>query len=177
MQSANPLFVMILVPALTWGVYPVLETVGLRISALRRISVGLILAAASYLVVGWLQHQIDANQETVSHAWQALPYLILTTAEVLVSTTGLEFAYTQAAPSMKGAIMSFWFLTMALGNLLVTTITQIGGQAGGNESVTPERFFLYAGIAAGVALLFMIVASCHRERQFHEVAHSKSRSD
>jgi POT family proton-dependent oligopeptide transporter len=47
------------------------------------------------------------------------PYLILTTAEVLISTTGLEFAFTQAAAEMKSTIMSFWLLTVAIGNLFV----------------------------------------------------------
>jgi POT family proton-dependent oligopeptide transporter len=40
--------------------------------------------------------------------WQVLPYVLLTLGEVLVATTGLEFAYSQAPLSMKGAIMAFW---------------------------------------------------------------------
>ena len=34
-------------------------------------------------------------------AWQFPQYLLLTTAEVLVSVTGLEFSYTQAPRSMR----------------------------------------------------------------------------
>jgi len=162
MQSLNPLLVMILVPALNWGLYPFLESCGLRITALRRMSLGLLLTAASYVVVGWLQHRIEAK-ETLSLAWQSVPYVIITTAEVLVSTTGLEFAYTQAAPSMKSTIMSFWLLTVALGNLLVTTITQLGG-GHGDESVSSDRFYLYAGMTAGVAFLFALIATRYRYR-------------
>lgn len=162
MQSLNPLLVMILVPVLNWGVYPLIERTGSRATALRRMSVGLALTALSYVMVGWLQGRLEAK-ETLSLAWQAGPYLILTTAEVLVSATGLEFAYTQAAPSMKSAIMSFWLLTVAIGNLLVTTITQLGG-GHGTESVSSGRFYLYSGMTAGVAVLFIVIAACYRYR-------------
>jgi len=154
--------VMILVPVLNWVVYPLIERVGPRVTALRRMSVGLLLTAASYVIVGWLQGRLEAK-ESLSLAWQAVPYIVLTTAEVLVSTTGLEFAYTQAAPSMKSSIMSFWLLTVAFGNLLVTTITQLGG-GHGSESVSSGRFYQYAGLTAGVAVLFIIVAACYRYR-------------
>ena len=69
MQSLNPLLVMILIPLLNWGLYPFLEARGLRVTALRRISIGLLLTAASYVIVGWLQHRIKV-EETVSLAWQ-----------------------------------------------------------------------------------------------------------
>mgnify|MGYP002261046968 CR=1 FL=1 len=48
--------------------------------------------------------------------WQVIPYLILTVGEVLVSVTGLEFAYTQAPPAMKSVIMSLWYVTIAAGS-------------------------------------------------------------
>jgi POT family proton-dependent oligopeptide transporter len=51
--------------------------------------------------------------------WQMLPYVLLTFGEVLVATTGLEFAYSQAPLSMKGAIMAFWNLSVTVGNLWV----------------------------------------------------------
>jgi POT family proton-dependent oligopeptide transporter len=168
MQSLNPLLVMILVPVLTWWFYPFLEKFGFKVTPLRRISLGLLLTSASYLLVGWFQQRIEAH-EHITLAWQTISYIVLTTAEVLVSTTGLEFAYTQAAPSMKSMIMSFWLLTVAIGNLLVTTITQLGttaGQAGGhgNESVTAGRFYLYAGLTFGIAVLFTLVALRYRYR-------------
>jgi POT family proton-dependent oligopeptide transporter len=162
MQSLNPLLVMILIPLLNWGVYPLIEARGFRVTPLRRMSLGLLLTSLSYVVVAQLQARIAAG-ESVSLAWQTVPYIILTTAEVLVSTTGLEFAYTQAAPSMKSTIMSFWLLTVAFGNLLVTTITQLGG-GHGDESVSAKRFYEYAGMTAVVAVLFMVIAACYRYR-------------
>ena len=38
--------------------------------------------------------------------------------QVMNSATGLEFAYTQAPPSMKSVVQSFWLLTTCLGNII-----------------------------------------------------------
>jgi len=166
MQSANPALVMILVPLLTLGLYPRL---GKLATPLKRMALGLFLTSASYVMVALIQKQIESGAQ-LSVAWQVVPYIVLTTGEVLVSTTGLEFAFTQAAPEMKSTIMSFWLLTVAFGNLLVTVITAIGGMfskpgAGAQDlSVSTSRFFLYAGIMFVVAIVFCIVAARYRYR-------------
>jgi POT family proton-dependent oligopeptide transporter len=162
MQSLNALLILILVPLLSWVIYPWIEKRGLQVTALRRMALGFVFTVLSFLVIGWLQGRLEAKQE-LSLAWQALPYLFLTIGEVLISTTGLEFAYTQAFPSMKSTIMGLYFLTVSLGNLIVTTITQIGG-GHGDESVTSGRFYVYALIATGVGVLFTIIAACYQYR-------------
>jgi POT family proton-dependent oligopeptide transporter len=164
MQSANALLVMILVPILTLGVYPL---IGKWARPLKRMSFGLFLTAASYVIVALIQKQIE-NHHSISLAWQVVPYIVLTTAEVLVSTTGLEFAFTQAAPQMKSSVMSFWLLTVSFGNLIVTAVTKLlasGGKAGESGSVSTSRFFLYAGMTFIVAILFSLVAASYRYRK------------
>jgi POT family proton-dependent oligopeptide transporter len=160
MQSANPALVMILVPLLTLVVYPRIGKFG---TPLKRMSFGLFLTAASYVIVALLQQRIDAGAQ-VNVAWQTLPYIVLTTAEVLVSTTGLEFAFTQAAPEMKSTIMSFWLLTVAFGNLVVSALTKVLSSAEGGhaDSVSAKRFYLYAGLTFAVAILFSVVAMRYR---------------
>ena len=160
MQSLNPLLVMILVPLLTGVVYPLF---GRWVTPLRRIGTGMFVAGASYLVVAWLQQRLASGAQ-LSVLWQALPYVVLTTAEVLVSTTGLEFAYTQAAKSMKSIIMSFWLLTVAAGNGLVALITKFGGAGSHDASVTPGRFLLYALITFTVSAVFVVVSLFYRYR-------------
>lgn len=163
MQSANPALVMILVPLLTLGIYP---RIGRFASPLRRMSLGMFLAALSYVVVALLQAQIEAGVQT-SVLWQIVPYVILTTAEVLVSTTGLEFAFREAAPEMKSTIMSLWLVTIALGDLLVVGITKVFSSSGPKAhagSVSTSRFFLYAGLTFIVAILFSLVAARYRYR-------------
>jgi len=163
MQSMNPMLVMVLIPLLNRGIYPDLEEGGVPVTGLRRRGGGLVLTAGSYLIVGWLQTRIEAG-ETVSVLWQTVPYIVLTTGEILVSTTGLEFAYTQAAPTMKSTIMSFWLLTIAMGNLGVAAITTLAGGGHGDASVSAGRFFFYAGLTFAVSVLFVVVASFYRYR-------------
>ena len=160
MQSTNPVLVMLLVPFLTLGIYPWL---GARVTPLRRMGWGMFIAAFSYVIVGWLQQRLEAGEQ-LSVAWQVLPYIFLTTGEVLISATGLEFAFTQAAPEMKSTIMSFWLLTVAAGNALVSIITSalssnVGGHSG---AVSSGRFFLYSAMTCVVGVLFVLVA-----RRYH----------
>lgn len=166
MQSMNPLLVMLLVPLTLW-VYPKIEKLGIRVSPLRRMGAGMLLAGLSYVVVGFLQMQVDAGVQ-LSVLWQTVPYLILTTAEVLISTTGLEFAFTQAAPEMKSTIMSFWLLTVAVGNLFVPLITKLKGAllpSAGSAAVSPSTFYLYAGLTFVIALVFVGIATQYKERK------------
>ena len=163
MQSANPLLVMILVPLLTLVVYPRL---GRFASPLRRMSYGMFIATFCYVIVAMIQHRLEAGV-SLSILWQIIPYIIITTAEVLVSTTGLEFAFREAAPEMKSLIMSFWLVTVAFGNLLVTVITKLfaGNGPGAHEaSVSTDRFLLYAGLTFVVAILFSSVAAFYKYR-------------
>jgi POT family proton-dependent oligopeptide transporter len=162
MQSANPAIVMVLVPLFTLLIYP---RMGKFASPLKRMAYGMFIAAMSYLVVAGLQDQIEDGAH-LCVLWQFAPYFILTTAEVLLSTTGLEFAFREAAPEMKSAIMSFWLLTVSLGNLMVTTITKLFATGGAHEaaSVSTGRFLQYAGLTFAVAILFSIVAAFYRYR-------------
>lgn len=162
MQSANPAIVMVLVPFFTLFVYP---RIGRFASPLKRMSYGMFIAASSYLVVAALQKQIEAGAH-LSVLVQFIPYLILTTAEVLLSTTGLEFAFREAAPEMKSTIMSFFLLTISVGNLMVTTITKLFATGGAHEqaSVSTGRFLQYAGLTYVVAILFSLVAAFYRYR-------------
>lgn len=162
MQSTNPLLVMLLVPLFTLVIYPWL---GKAVTPLRRMGCGMFLAAFSFVIVGWLQQRIEAGEQ-LSVAWQVVPYIFLTAGEVLISATGLEFAFTQAAPEMKSTIMSFWLITVALGNALVSVITSVlSNEAdGGSGAVSSGRFFLYAGMTAVFAVLFIFVAMRYRYR-------------
>ena len=166
MQSLNALLILFFVPILTLWVYPLM---GRFASPLKRISYGLFLAAASFVLVAWLQQRIEAG-EHLSVLWQTWPYVVVTVAEVLVSTTGLEFAFREAAPEMKSLIMSFWLLTVAVGNLFTALLT--AGLAhwtpvvasAGSASVSSGRFMLYAWLMFGVAILFSLIARTYQYR-------------
>ena len=118
MQALNPLLVMILIPANNLLLFPFLRRLGWDPTPLRRMGSGIAFAGVAWVFAGAIQLWIDRGQ-AVSILWQVLPYALLTFGEVLVSATGLEFAYSQAPASMKGVIMSFWLLATTFGNLWV----------------------------------------------------------
>ena len=116
---------------------------------------------------GWLV--IDAG-DPISITWQILPYALLTFGEVLVSAGGLEFVYSQAPASMKGTIMSLWYLGVTAGNLwvLVANATVrndavLGAIAGTGLSTTAFLMFFFAGFAFVSAVLFGVYARRYRE--------------
>jgi POT family proton-dependent oligopeptide transporter len=87
--------------------------------------------------------------------------VLLTSGEVLVSATGLEFAYSQAPLSMKGVIMAFWYLSVTVGSLwvlLVNTTVRNGAVISrvAETRLTENAFlmFFFAGFALVVALTF-----------------------
>lgn len=164
MQALNPLLVMILIPFNNLVLYPALQRSGLRVTALRRMGAGIALAGAAWIVAGVLQLWLDEGA-TVSIVWQMLPYALLTLGEVLVSATGLEFAYSQAPLSMKGTIMSFWSLSVTVGNLwvLLSNASIKSPQAlsaiqSTGYSETACLMFFFAAFALVAALLFALVA-------------------
>ena len=149
MQCLNPLFVMVLIPLLTIKVYPYVKKLA---NPMVRMGLGIVLAGLAYGLVCILQIFIDQKVE-LSILWQGIPYLVLTVAEILVSTTGLEYAYTAAGEKLKSTVSSFWSLTIALGNVLVICITSVIGGA------SVLAFSIYGILSVLVGLLFMYVTS------------------
>jgi len=52
-------------------------------------------------------------------------YFMLTLAEVFISITALEFAYTQAPNNMRTLCTGFWYATVAIGNIIVVGISEV----------------------------------------------------
>ena len=167
MQAVNPLYVMILIPIFTGWLYPFSEKVGVKPTALRRMSVGLLLAATSFLFCAWIQARLDAGQP-MSIAWQMIPYLLITSGEVLLSATGLEFAFSQAPASMKSTIMSFWLLTTAVGNFLVAVVTNLNDKM--IKATGAMQFLFYAALTFLVAGVFIWCAMRYRQRPHQPAA-------
>ena len=133
MQALNPIMVMAIIPFNNLVLYPALRRWGFEPTALRRMGTGIAVAGVAWIIAALLQLRID-DGEAVSLSTQIWPYLILTFAEVLVSATALEFAYSQASQSMKGVIMAFWYLASTFGSLWVL-LTNVAVR---NEAVTAQ---------------------------------------
>jgi POT family proton-dependent oligopeptide transporter len=157
----NPIMVMALIPLFRFGLYPLVEKMGIRVTPLRKMSAGMVIAAASFAMVAVLQYMIDGGA-TVHVLWQTFPYLVITMAEVLISITGLEFAYTQAPRSMKSTIMSMWLLTVFFGNIITAYVAKINKFEGGD-------FFTFFTVLMGVfAVGFIFMSTKYKEQNFME---------
>jgi len=88
--------------------------------------------------------------------WQVFAYLLLAVGEVLVSITALEFAYTQAPPSMKSTVMALWYVTIALGNLLTAWVASL------NQFHGAWYFAFFTALMLAGALAFAAVARRYR---------------
>ncbi len=158
----NPALVMLLVPLMSLGVYPALERRGIAFGPLRRMTAGMVIASLAYVSVALIQSSVDSRPAGEVHlAWQLVPYVLLTLGEVLVSVTGLEFAYTQAPPSMKSVVMGFWSLTTSLGNKLVAVLAaRLSGLS------ATEFFWVCAALMLVAAALFGLRARGYVTRDY-----------
>jgi proton-dependent oligopeptide transporter, POT family len=164
MQALNPALVMILIPLASGLGFPLIRRLGVEPTPLRRIGAGLAFAGLAWVVIAAIQVALDGGA-ALSIAWQVLPYAILTLGEVLVSTTGLEFAYSQAPPAMKGTLMSGWSLSVTVGNLWVLLANAAvrnpdveAAIASTGVGVTAFQMAFFAGFAFVAALAWALAA-------------------
>lgn len=168
MQALNPALVMLLIPFNNLVLYPALRRFGYEMTALRRMTAGIAFAGFSWIIVGAMQVVLNRGI-AFSITWQVLPYVFLTLGEVLVSATGLEFAYSQAPSAMKSAIMAFWSLSVTIGNLWVLVVNAsvkndsvISFVKSSGLELTAFQMFFFAAFAFAAALVFGRVARTYQ---------------
>jgi POT family proton-dependent oligopeptide transporter len=173
MQALNPALVMLLIPFNNLVLYPALRRFGFEMTALRRMTAGIAFSGFAWIAIAIMQVLLDGGT-ALTITWQILPYALLKLGEVLVSATGLEFAYSQAPPAMTGALMSFWNLSVTIGNLWVLVVNT-GVKNGAvtdfivstGFGVTAFQMFFFAIFAFAAALVFGLVARGYRTVDYY----------
>lgn len=141
MGIANAILILVLIPVFDRVFYPAMATMRMPLRALPKMWIGMALAVSSFIMAAILQFVINSRSTfapdpsdpalmicvdgCVSMLWQLPQYFVLTCGEVMLSITGLEFAYSQAPASMKSVCQACWLLTVAFGNLLVMILNEI----------------------------------------------------
>lgn len=162
-QALNPALVLLLVPIFSRYVYPTLGRY-CEVTAVRKIFAGLLLASASFVIPAWVEVRIAAGTSP-SIAWQIAAYVLLTSAEVLVSVTALEFSYTQAPRALKSLIMSFYLLSVSLGNWLTAGINYAITDPSGHARFGGAAYYTFFAVMMLVgAIGFLVVMRGYRER-------------
>jgi POT family proton-dependent oligopeptide transporter len=157
-QTLDGLFVLALIPVFTFGVYPVLERRGWRITALRKMAAGMFVTVLAFVAAAGVESMLRSGLHP-HVAWQVPQYLLLAIAEVLVSVTALEFAYTQAPVQMKSAIMGVWFVTFFAGSLLTGAVSAL------NRFQGVAYFAFFAALQLVAAIAFALIARWYPERR------------
>jgi POT family proton-dependent oligopeptide transporter len=170
MQAAGSILILILVPLMGVVGYPLMRKVGLPTSLSGKIMIGMLIAVVAFCISGGLQSYLDSGKK-LSIMWQLAPYVPLEIAEVMVSVTALEFAYSRAPARMKSVVMGVWFAIVGTGNLSVALLTTLIGTStvksdgtiaapadGRPFHLTPAaQFFFYAGLMLAGAVAFIVI--------------------
>ena len=164
-QTANPILILIFIPLVNYVLYPAISKV-FPLTPLRKIGIGLFLTALSFVVIVWIQGQIDQGLKP-SINWQFLAYVILTLGEAMVSITGLEFSYTQAPNSMKSSVMALWLLAVSAGNFFDAQFNAWDVNTDGTRKLTDYQYFTFFTLLMfGASVVFVLVASFYKGRTY-----------
>jgi dipeptide/tripeptide permease len=175
----NAILILVLIPAFDRVIYPILGQLGVSLQPLAKIFWGMALAALSFVLAALLQFYIESKGVFVDNPidtgtvicesgcvhvlWQVPQYFILTCGEVMLSITGLEFAYSQAPESMKAVCSAAWLLTVATGNLVVIFFNELDPVSwiiSSNEMVW--NFLFWSGVLGIGTLVFALMASKYK---------------
>jgi proton-dependent oligopeptide transporter, POT family len=165
MQFVNPALILVLVPLFSRVVYPMFRG-GTGPSLIVRLAVGLLVAPFAFVMSAYLEHLLD-DGVALSIAWLVIPYVLITSAEVLISPTALELFYRQAPNRMKSAVMAVYFIGVALGNYFAAGVNHLLTDSTGKPLFTgPAYFLFFAACMGAVALAFLPYARRFVEHVF-----------
>ena len=165
LQAANPFLIMILIPLFSYVIYPALNRIW-KLTPLRKIGIGMFLTAGSFLVPVWIEIQLK-NGGQPSIGWQFFAYIFLTGAEVMVSITAIEFAYTQAPRKMKSILQSIELLAISLGNAFAAVVNNIIKNEDGTSKLPGASYYWFFVVSMVVtAAIFIPVARWYKPKEY-----------
>jgi proton-dependent oligopeptide transporter, POT family len=164
-QAANPLLIMLLTPLFTYLIYPFLNNL-FKLTAIRKMVIGLFLTVIAFAVAAIIQMQLDRGS-IPNIGWQLIAYIVLTSAEVMISITCLEFSYRQAPKTMKSFVMAFYFLSIAIGNLFTSAVNFFIHNADGTSKLAGANYFWFFTILMLITTMLFMRTGSHFQENYH----------
>ncbi|SDG68287.1 proton-dependent oligopeptide transporter, POT family [Selenomonas sp. WCT3] len=125
-QTLNPFWIMLASPVLAWA-YSHFGSEGKDLSMPAKFALGMLLTAASFLVVGFSAN--FANEAGIVSAWWLIgSYFLSSIGELLISGLGLSMISKLVPQKLIGFLMGAWFLTTSIAAILggwVATLTTV----------------------------------------------------
>lgn len=162
-QAVNAIMVLLFIPLFQYVIYPAINRV-FPLNPLRKIGLGIFVSGVSFIISAWIESLITAGQQP-SIGWQLPAYALLTAAEIMVSITALEFAYTQAPKRMKSVIMSLYLLSISAGNLVTAAVNFAISRL--NLRLEGANYYLFFTVLAMLAsIIFVFFARRYTEKSY-----------
>ncbi|MCB9073602.1 MAG: peptide MFS transporter [Bdellovibrionaceae bacterium] len=157
-QAFNPMFIFIFAPLLDmWWGYRAAK--GKKISSVRKMGIGCMLAGSAFLVIPLLSHLITVDKSLTNMALLALMTWMFTMGELYLSPIGMSL-FTKVAPlRFMSMMMGLWFMSSFLGNYLA------GALGGLYSQLSMTQFFLLFAVLGGVVGVFFFLA----EGKLHKI--------
>jgi proton-dependent oligopeptide transporter, POT family len=164
-QVVNPFLIMVLIPIFSYGIYPCLDKV-FPLTPLRKIAIGFFITVFAFVLSAQIEIQI-AEGLRPNIVWQLLAFVVMTSAEVMVSITCLEFSYTQAPRALKSIVMALFLLSVSLGNAFTSLVNFFIQNGDGSAMLEGASYYwFFAGVMLVASVLFIWVAQCYQGKTY-----------
>jgi len=143
LSNLDPLVLLLFIPICDLFIYPGLRRMGIKFTALKKITLGFFTGAAAMVWAAVVQHYIyktnpcgyeaatctdGAGNPLTSNlsVWiQTGSYVLIAVSEILASITGLEYAFTKAPKNMRSLVMSVFLFMIAVASALGEAFTSL----------------------------------------------------
>jgi POT family proton-dependent oligopeptide transporter len=164
-QALNAIMILAFIPLFQYLIYPAISKV-FPLTPLRKIGLGLIVTGLSFFISAWIETQISAGLRP-NIGWQIPAYALLSAGEVMVSITGLEFAYTQAPKHMKAMVQALYLLAVSAGNLFTALVHWFIANPDGTVKLHGASYYnFFAFLSIGCVALWVFVAKAYKEQNY-----------
>ncbi|KAJ9078433.1 hypothetical protein DSO57_1006844 [Entomophthora muscae] len=166
-SSLKTVLVIMLVPFMSYVVYPLLGRIGFELSEAGKMAWGFFFMIVSFVVSIMVEYALEANPGQIKYngevvieclgclngGWQIPQLFLLALGEAMLSPTIVQFCYTQVGPLMKASASSLWLLTVALGNYAILGIDASVDLGGGSTTTKMWIFTLLASLSLVIFIL------------------------
>lgn len=140
LDNLNPLAIIVLIPIMNHGVYPLLRRMGIRFGPIARMTTGFLIAAVGASSYAIIQHYIYKTSPCGNQAstcdigtgvsplslWlYAIPTAVTACSEVFINVTAYGIAYSRAPPNMKGFVMAISLFMTAISTAISLATAEV----------------------------------------------------